>query len=152
MNIDVADLQARFRDMSDEELLQRAGTHELIDQAQQLAEAELRVRGLRLPELVREELPAPEPGTDPLKVCARFLLPLDAEVFAARLVQEGIAAQVADADAVYGHGALLFSMDSSGVRVMVPASQLERALRVREALDAGEFAIDENFDVGAPPR
>jgi len=34
-----------------------------------------------------------------------------------------------------------------GVRVMVPESQLEAAMRIRVAFDAGEYAIDEDFDV-----
>jgi len=36
------------------------------------------------------------------------------------------------------------------VCVMVPAPQLDAALRLRERYDAGEFAIDEDFDVGPP--
>ena len=31
---------------------------------------------------------------------------------------------------------------------MVPESQLEDAQRIHAAYDAGEYAIDENFDVG----
>jgi hypothetical protein len=31
---------------------------------------------------------------------------------------------------------------------MVPASQLDAALRVRERLDAGDLAIGEDFEVG----
>jgi len=31
---------------------------------------------------------------------------------------------------------------------MVPASRFEEADRIRSAFDAGEFAIDEDFDVG----
>jgi hypothetical protein len=32
---------------------------------------------------------------------------------------------------------------------MLPASHFEEADRIRAAFDAGEFAIDEDFDVGA---
>jgi hypothetical protein len=39
-------------------------------------------------------------------------------------------------------------MPRGGVRVMVPASQLEAALQIRARYDAGEFAITEDFDVG----
>lgn len=148
MSLDLADLQARFRDMTDDELLQRAGSGALTDLAQQVAQAELQARGLHLPEPPHAELPQVEPGRGPLKICARFLMPLEAEMFAARLVQEGIAARVIDSDTVYGYGAIMYSLDLGGVRVMVPESQLEAALRIRAALDAGEYAIDENFDVG----
>jgi hypothetical protein len=43
---------------------------------------------------------------------------------------------------------LFGSLMLGGVRVMVPESQLEDALRIRAAFDAGELAIDEDFDVG----
>ena len=33
-------------------------------------------------------------------------------------------------------------------RVMVPKSQLDAALKIRAAIDAGELAIDEDYDVG----
>ena len=52
-----------------------------------------------------------------------------------------------DADTVYANGALFGSLALGGVRVMVPQSQLEDAKRIRGAFDAGDFAIDEDFDV-----
>ena len=52
-----------------------------------------------------------------------------------------------DADIVYANGALFGSLSLGGVRVMVPQSQLEDAKRIREAFDAGDYAIDEDFDV-----
>ena len=90
-----------------------------------------------------------EPAYGPLRVCARYLYPMDAQVFAACLQNEGIAATVMDADTVYTTGALFSALPRGGVRVMVPAPQLDAALRLRERYDAGEFAIDENFDVGS---
>jgi hypothetical protein len=84
----------------------------------------------------------------PLRVCARYLLPMDAQVFAACLQSEGIAAVVMDADTIYVTGAVFSALPRGGVRVMVPAPQLDAAMRMRERYDAGEFAIDENFDVG----
>jgi Putative prokaryotic signal transducing protein len=87
-----------------------------------------------------------EPG-DPLRICTRFLLPLDAEIFAARLQAEGIDARVMDADTLYVNGAV-GSLGMGGVRVMVPESQLADAQRVLGAFNAGEYAIDESFDPG----
>ncbi len=52
-----------------------------------------------------------------------------------------------DADTVYANGALFGSLSLGGVRVMVPQSQLEDAKRIRAAFDAGDYAIDEDFDV-----
>ena len=82
----------------------------------------------------------------PLKVVTRFLLPVDAQVFAARLEQEGIEAHVMDADTIYAVGAFMGSPARGGVRVMVPESQLAEAERVLAAYHAGEYAIDEDFD------
>jgi len=60
------------------------------------------------------------------------------------------AATVMDADTIYATGAMFSALPRGGVRVMVPAPQLDAALRLRERYDAGEFAIDEDFDVGPP--
>jgi Putative prokaryotic signal transducing protein len=86
-------------------------------------------------------------GHGPLSICARYLNPMDAQVLVALLQAEGLAARIADADTVYVNGALFGSLALGGVRVMVPESQLEDAKRIRIAFDAGEFAIDDDFDV-----
>jgi len=150
MLINRAELEARFRDMSDEELLEQMGK-DLTEIAREAALAEASRRGLRLPALKVDEEPPPievDPGHGPLKICARYVNPLDAQVLAACLQNAGLAARVMDADTIYANGALFYSMILGGVRVMVPESQLEDALRIRAAFDAGEMAIDEDFDVG----
>jgi hypothetical protein len=86
----------------------------------------------------------PQPGTGPLRICTRFPLPVDAEIFAARLQSEGIAARVMDSDTVYANGVGALGM--GGVRVMVPESQMDEARRILAAFNAGDYAIDENFD------
>jgi hypothetical protein len=91
------------------------------------------------------ESPSAPPG--PLVICARFMLPTDAEIFAARLNAEGIAAHVMDANLPYSDG-FAGGFGTGGIRVMVAASQLDEARRVLAALNAGEYAIDENFDPG----
>ena len=82
---------------------------------------------------------------DPLVICSRFLLPMDAEIFAARLHAEGVAAHVMDVNAPYSDG-FAGGFGTGGIRVMVPASQLAESQRILAAFNAGEFAIDENFD------
>lgn len=82
----------------------------------------------------------------PLRICTRFLLPMDAQIFAARLQADGIAACVMDADTVYANGAFHTSLGLGGVRVMVPESQMAAAQQTLAAFNAGEFAIDESFD------
>lgn len=85
----------------------------------------------------------------PLRTCARFLMPVDAEIFAARLAAEGIAAQVMGANTNYSDG-FAGGFGTAGVRVMVPEAQLPEAQRILTAFNDGEFAIDENFDPGPP--
>jgi hypothetical protein len=141
------DLEQRFRDLTDEELLARAGSRTLTEEAQQVAQTELALRGLTLPD---SEPGSPElpPAAGPLGICTRFLLPMDAEIFAARLAAEGIAARVMDSDTIYANGAFHTSLGMGGVRVMVPESQMAEAQRVLAAFNAGEYAIDESFDPG----
>jgi hypothetical protein len=152
MRIDRAQLEARFRDLNDEELLGRLGSEQLTDLARDVALAEATLRGLRVPALGQIEAAQGvevSPGHGPWRICARYLLPIDAQVLAARLQAEGLAARVMDADTIYANGALFGALSLGGVRVMVPDSQLADALRIRAAFDAGEFAIDEDFDVNS---
>lgn len=87
----------------------------------------------------------------PLRICTRFLLPLDAEIFAARLHAEGIAAVVMDSNTIYANGAFHTSLGMGGVRVMVPEPQMADAQRILAAFNAGEYAIDDDFDPDANP-
>jgi hypothetical protein len=92
----------------------------------------------------------PESSQDaagPLRVCARFVMPMEAQIFAARLVAEGITAHVMDANSTYADG-FVSGSGAGGIRVMVPESQIAQAERLLTAFHAGEFAIDEDFDVG----
>jgi hypothetical protein len=150
MQVDRAQLEQRFRDMSDEELLQRM-RDDLTELAREVALAEAGRRGLHLEALKVDDRDAPlevARGHGPLRICARYLNPLDAQVLAACLQNAGLAAHVMDADTIFATGAYFSSLPRGGVRVMVPESQLEDALRIRAAFDAGELAIDDDFDVG----
>jgi hypothetical protein len=150
MQISRADLEANYRDMSDEQLLGLFAEHDLTELAREVALAEASLRGLGVPALgIIDSTQGVEVahGHGPLCVCARYLLPIDAQVLVARLQAEGLAARVADADTIYANGALFGSLSLGGVRVMVPQSQLPDATRIRAAFDAGEYAIDDDFDV-----
>ena len=72
--------------------------------------------------------------------------PVNAQVLAACLQNEGLSPVVMDVNTILAAGALFNSLPRGGVRVMVPESQLEAALAIRAAFDAGEMAIDENDD------
>ena len=150
MQVSRAELETRYRDMSDDELLGLLANGDLIELARDVALAEATLRGLRVPALgilAENEGVEVAHGHGPLRICARYLNPMDAQVLVARLQAEGLAARIADADTVYANGALFGSLALGGVRVMVPESQLDDAKRIRTAYDAGEYAIDDDFDV-----
>ena len=152
MTPDRASLEGHFADLSDTELLERIGSGDLTDLAHDVAMVEAQKRGIYLEALrVDADTDGVEVahGHGPLRICARYLMPIDAQVLAARLQAEGLAARVMDSDTMYAVGALFGSLPRGGVRVMVPESQLEQAKAIREKLDAGEYAIDENFDPDA---
>jgi len=141
-------LEALFRELSDEDLLHRFGG-DLTELAREVALAEATRRGLAL--AARAAIDDAQGievahGHGPLRICTRFLLPLDASIFAARLQADGIAAVVMDADTIYANGAFHTSLYLGGARVMVPESQMADAQRILAAFNAGEYAIDENFD------
>jgi hypothetical protein len=151
MKISREQLEALFRDLTDGELLHRFST-DLTDLAREVALAEATRRGLAL--AAREAIDDAEGvevahGHGPLCICTRFLLPMDAAIFAARLQAEGIAAKVMDSDTIYANGAFHTSLWLGGARVMVPESQLAESQRILAAFNAGDYAIDENFDPNA---
>ncbi|MEZ5628402.1 MAG: DUF2007 domain-containing protein [Rhodocyclaceae bacterium] len=81
-------------------------------------------------------------------MAARCLDPTEAHVLCACLRAAGLDAMVADANLVQTHS--LIAVAVGGARVMVPEAQLERARAVLEAYDRGDFALDDDTDVGEP--
>ena len=148
MKVTREQLEAQFLELSDQELMLRCGS-DLTELARDVALAEAARRGLTL--AARAAIHDAEAvevahGHGPLRICTRFLLPMDASIFAARLQAEGIAARVMDSDTIYANGAFHTSLGLGGARVMVPESQLAESQRILDAFNAGEYAIDENFD------
>lgn len=150
MQVSRAELEQHIRAMSDEELLGHLG-EDLTELGREVALAEAQRRGMYLEALKVSDSEAPievAHGHGPLQVCARYLNPLNAQVLAACLQNAGLAARVMDVDTIFASGAYFGSLPRGGVRVMVPESQLADALRICASFDAGELAIDEDFDVG----
>ena len=81
-----------------------------------------------------------------MKVVARFFVPTDAFMLKACLESNGIDAIVADANLVQANVFLTTAV--GGVRVLVPDAQLERAQEILRAYEAGEYRLDDDFDVG----
>jgi hypothetical protein len=85
-------------------------------------------------------------GHGKLMVVARFFEPMDAYVLKACLESNDVPAVVADAHMVQANQFLTTAI--GGVRVLVPESHFERALKIRKAFDAGEYQLDDDYDVG----
>ena len=81
-----------------------------------------------------------------MKVVARFFVPTDAFMLKACLESNGLDATVADANLVQVNEFLTTAV--GGVRVLVPDAQLERAQEILRAYEAGEYRLDDDFDVG----
>ena len=78
-----------------------------------------------------------------LQQCAVYLDPISVEALRARLLAAGLTPVIYNSTSDAGIVGL------AGVRLLVPESQLAEAKRIRDQLEAGEFAIDEDFDVGS---
>ena len=84
-----------------------------------------------------------------MALLARDLTPTDAHLLAGFLRQAGIEAETGDTTIVQMHSLLSIAM--GGAKIRVPASQLEPARALLAAFRRGDFALDDDFDAGAPP-
>lgn len=87
------------------------------------------------------------PGRD-LFTVAQFMVPTDAHLAQGCLVAAGIPAVVADANHAQAYQLIIPAM--GGVRVLVPEAYLQQAHETLRALARGDFALDEDADVGPP--
>ena len=85
------------------------------------------------------------PGRDLFSV-AQYLVPIDAHLAQGCLVAAGIPAVVADANHAQAYE--LISAALGGVRVLVPMSFVQQAGEILQAMERGEFALDDDADVG----
>ena len=87
------------------------------------------------------------PGRD-LFIVAKFMIPTEAALMMGCLVASGIPAVLSDANLVQTD--LLLAPALGGVSVLVPREFLQDARAVMGAFERGEYALDENADVGLP--
>jgi hypothetical protein len=85
-------------------------------------------------------------GHGELLVVARFFVPTDAYMLKSCLESSGVPAVVADAHLVQANEFLTTAV--GGVRVLVPESHFEQAMKILKAFEAGEYQLDDDFDVG----
>lgn len=86
------------------------------------------------------------PGRDLFEV-ARYLDPMEARLAQGCLVASGIPAVLADEQLVQANQLLAPAV--GGVRILVPQEHLQESKAVLEAMKRGDFALDENTDVGS---
>ena len=146
MQVTRQELESRYREMADAELMQLASGNALTELAHDTVLAELRRRGLEPPPPPAEDLTeVSPPGEGALKPVGVFLNPIAAEALHVRLKAEGLSTVTH-----YANGGVLGNVGLAGVRVLVPESELTAAVDIHKAMEAGEFAIDENFDPDQP--
>ena len=87
------------------------------------------------------------PGCD-LFIVARYLEPIEAHMARGCLEAAGIPAVVADDNHIQANQ--LMSPAMGGVRVLVPRDYLQQSQETLAALARGDFAIDDDADVGQP--
>ena len=87
------------------------------------------------------------PGRD-LFIVARYLIPTEAALMVGCLVASGIPAVLSDANLVQTD--LLLAPALGGVSVLAPLAFLQDARAVMAAFERGEFALDDDADVGLP--
>jgi hypothetical protein len=142
MHVERSDLEQRFREFSDTELIGRVQSGTLTEVATEVAMAELKARGLPDPSVVTSNEPTEDASHEDLVEVARLLTPTEASILNARLLAEGIPAHVADAH--LGQANSFLSVASGGVRVLVPVSYVAAAREIRAAVARGDYALNEN--------
>jgi hypothetical protein len=88
------------------------------------------------------------PGRDLFSI-AKYLVPLEASMVQGCLAASGIPAVLADAHLLQAD--LLLAPALGGVRILVPADYLLQARAVLDAFERGQFALDDDADVGPVP-
>ncbi|WP_128003552.1 hypothetical protein [Piscinibacter defluvii] len=139
-----ADLAALFSQLADEELSARIASGGLTEEANGLAAAELRSRGLPVPETTPELVIANDEYLGDMIFLERSLDPTEAHLLCSCLRSAGIHATAGDTNIVQAHSLLAIAVGGAGVRV--PSTQLLEAREIVAAFRRGEFELGDDFD------
>ena len=139
--MDRADLAHRYRNISDEELKRMRSSGDLTPLAQEVADAELRSRGID-PNALRPAEPVTPPEiASGFETVFRTMDWNQAQAFRARLDAEGIPMYIGDQHTNQTDPLLTPAL--GGFRIRVPVEVATEAKEIIAALVAGKFAIDE---------
>lgn len=94
-----------------------------------------------------DDTPAPYPGD--MEILERDLSPTEAHLLVGCLRTAGIPADAGDTHLVQAHS--LIAVAVGGAKVRVPREHLADAREVLAAFRRGDFALDDDFDVGSAP-
>jgi hypothetical protein len=154
MDVTRESLSETFNLYTDAELLKLYRSGDLTELATDVARAELAKRGLDTVRPAPAPSPAPRPEPEPkpviegdLVAVARLLDPTEGEMLRGRLEAEGVPAIVVDKQTATQ---VFYKYTIGGVRILVPEAYLERAREIVKADARGDYAIDEQTDVGPP--
>jgi hypothetical protein len=84
-----------------------------------------------------------------MQIVARHLTPTEAHMLCACLHAAGVPAEAGDTNLVQAHSLLTSAVGGACVRV--PQEFVANAEEVMRAFQRGDFSLDDDFDVGAPP-
>ena len=153
MDVSRKDLEERYAELNDDALLERYSSGTLTELATGVARAELRRRGIELPQPPAAEPAATESpaapdlaAAGPLVAVAAQLTWYEANILRSLLHSEGVAAELADAHLATAHHFL--SAATGGVRILVPERSLARVREITAALQRGEYALDDDGTEG----
>ena len=152
MDVTRESLSETFNLYTDAELLELYRSGDLTELATDVARAELAKRGLDTARPAPAPSPAPQPEPEPepviegdLVAVARLLDPTEGEMLRGRLEAEGVPAIVVDKQTATQ---VFYKYTIGGVRILVPEAYLERAREIVKADARGDYAIDDQTDVG----
>lgn len=137
-----------YEDLTDEELLHRIQCG-LTDEAHQIALSEVHRRNLRLPPAASTVASEPEPYLGDMVILEHSLTPTEAQMLSSCLAAAGIRAVADDTNLVQANS--LWSIALGGAKVRVPQTQIADAREVLAAFRRGDFALEDDFDVGEAP-
>lgn len=143
MNPDQADLQRHFEILTDDELLRRYSAGGLTPQAQSIALAEIRSRGLRAKpvELSSPETHRPGEYLGDMTIVARQLTMIEAHTLKSCLEAAGIPAEAGNAQI-----STLLSEAMGGAVLRVPEALVTQAVEIIGAFEQGKFELGDLSD------
>jgi hypothetical protein len=147
MTVTSQSLADDFKRFNDDALIELVRSAELTQLALGVAKTEIRRRGLVVPaaEIEPQDV-GPTAIRGDLVQLARTFTAIEAQMLRSRLEVEGIPAVVTDDNIV--QASPLLSLAIGGARVLVPESYFELATEIAAAVARGEYALDDETDVG----